>query len=303
MITFIDTYRDRFSVEFICTTLNAHLEGGFITSRGYRQHKHRGVSQRHLRDTTLIEVIKEVYESNYRVYGERKIWRVLKRMGIPIGREQTARLMRIAGIKGKRKQKNPVTTRPAKNKNYHPDLVQRDFYPDAPCKLWVADITYVQVGAKYVYTAFVTDTYSRKIVGWALSATMDTKALPLQALQQAIAAAKQTTGLIHHSDHGSQYVSVMYNQKLREHGIEASMGSVGDCYDNALAENVNGSYKNELIYEYTWSSVAEVEIATFEWVTWWNEQRLHEKLDYRTPVEVEEEYWAKQETQAVMEVG
>ncbi|WP_342773402.1 DDE-type integrase/transposase/recombinase [Corynebacterium endometrii] len=125
-----------------------------------------------------------------------------------------------------------------------------------------------------MYTAFVTDVFSRRIVGWALSDSMRTEALPLQALNQAIVCAKETTGLIHHSDHGSQYVSIVYNEKLAEYGIAASTGTVGDCYDNALAENVNGSYKNELIHTRKWSDVVEVELATFEWVNWWNETRL-----------------------------
>ncbi|WP_141758850.1 IS3 family transposase, partial [Corynebacterium sp. HMSC075D04] len=152
-------------------------------------------------------------------------------------------------------------------------------------------ITYVRTKKGFVYAAFVTDVYSRRIVGWALSDSMRTEALPLQALNQAIVCAEETTGLIHHSDHGSQYVSVVYNERLTQHGITASTGTVGDSYDNALAENVNGSYKNELIHTRRWNDVVEVEIATFEWVSWWNETRLHQSLGYRTPVEVETEFW------------
>ncbi|MDP9831598.1 transposase InsO family protein [Trueperella abortisuis] len=142
-----------------------------------------------------------------------------------------------------------------------------------------------------MYAAFVTDVYFRRIVGWALSDSMRTEALPLQALNQAIVCAKDTAGLVHHADHGSQYLSIVYNQRLAEHGLTACTGTVGDSYDNALAENVNGSYKNELIHTRTWNNVVDVEIATFEWVTWWNESRLHQSLDYRTPAEVEEEFW------------
>ena len=177
-----------------------------------------------------------------------------------------------------------------------PDLVEREFKAQSPNKLWVADITYVRTKKGFVYAAFVTDVYSRRIVGWALSDSMRTEALPLQALNQAIVCAEETTGLVHHSDHGSQYVSVVYNERLSQHGITASTGSVGDWYDNALAENVNGSYKNELIHTRRWDDVVEVEIATFEWVNWWNETRLHQSLGYRTPFEVEDALWEQDES-------
>ena len=183
-----------------------------------------------------------------------------------------------------------------------PDLVEREFKAEGPNKLWVADITYVRTKKGFVYAAFVTDVYSRRIVGWALSDSMRTEALPLQALNQAIASAEETTGLIHHSDHGSQYVSVVYNERLAQHGIAASTGTVGDSYDNALAENVNGSYKNELIHTRRWDEVVEVEIATFEWVSWWNETRLHQSLGYRTPAEVETEFWDQHPPQAIIEI-
>ena len=161
---------------------------------------------------------------------------------------------------------------------------------------------YVRTKKGFVYAAFVTDVYSRRIVGWALSDSMRTEALPLQALNQAIVCAEETTGLIHHSDHGSQYVSVVYNERLTQHGIAASTGTVGDSYDNALAENVNGSYKNELIHTRRWDEVVEVEIATLKWVSWWNETRLHQSLGYRTPAEVETEFWRQNPPQAIIEI-
>ncbi|MEJ5929241.1 IS3 family transposase, partial [Corynebacterium sp. H128] len=290
MIRFIDEHRDRFTVEFICQTLKNNRDGGFITSRGYRQSKARGLSSRGLRDAALIEHICVVHAENYGVYGVRKMWHALRREGIDIGREQTARLMRLAGVSGKGKGRSPVTTRRPKRPDNRPDLVGREFKASAPNKLWVADITYVRTRKGFVYTAFVTDVYSRRIIGWALSDSMRTEALPLQALNQAIVCAKETTGLVHHSDHGS-HVSIVYNERLAEHGITASTGTVGDSYDNALAENVNGSYKNELIHTRTWADVADVEIATLDWVSWWNESRLHQSLDYRTPAEVEHEFW------------
>ncbi|OFT22463.1 transposase [Arthrobacter sp. HMSC08H08] len=301
MIRFIDEYRDRFSIEFICTTLKNNREGGFITSRGYRQSKARGLSSRTLRDTALVEHIRKVHSDNYGVYGIRKIWHALRREGIGIGREQTARLMRLAGVSGKSKGRLPVTTRKPNVPDVRPDLVQRKFNAPGPNRLWVADITYVRTKTGFVYAAFVTDAFSRRILGWALSDSMRTELLPLQALNQAIVCAEETTGLVHHSDHGSQYVSVVYNQRLAAHGIAASTGTVGDSYDNALAENVNGSYKNELIHTRTWNDVVEVEIATFEWVSWWNETRLHQSLGYRTPAEVESAFRENTPTQEIIE--
>ncbi|WP_408924701.1 IS3 family transposase [Corynebacterium sp. YSMAA1_1_F7] len=302
MIRFIDEHRNRFSVEFICQTLNTHREGGFLSSRGYRQSKARGLSSRAFRDAALVERITEVHKQNYGVYGIRKMWCVLRRQGIDIGREQTARLMRSAGLSGKGKGGAPITTRKPKGPDHRPDLVKREFKAPGPNRLWVADITYVRTRKGFVYTAFVTDVFSRRIVGWALSDSMRTAALPLQALNQAIVCAKETTGLIHHSDHGSQYVSIVYNERLAEHGIAASTGTVGDSYDNALAEKVNGSYKNELIHRRTWADVVDVEIATFEWVNWWNESRLHQSLGYRTPAEVETEFWEHHPSREIMEI-
>ncbi|MGV9197197.1 IS3 family transposase [Arcanobacterium canis] len=176
--------------------------------------------------------------------------------------------MRLAGVCGKGKGRSPVTTGKAKAPETRPDLVQRQFKTSAPNRLWVADITYVKTRAGFVYAAFVTDVFSRRIAGWALSDSMRTKALPLQALNQAIYNTYSTTDLIHHADHGSQYVSLIYHERLVEAGITQSTSSDGDCYDNALAENVNGSYKNKLIHARSWDNVLEVEIATFQWVTW-----------------------------------
>ncbi|WP_148132096.1 IS3 family transposase [Corynebacterium sp. HMSC08C04] len=187
MIRFIDEYRNRFSVEFICKTLKKNRAGGFITSRGYRQSKARGVSARGLRDAVLVERISAIHRDNYGIYGVRKMWHALHRDGIDIGREQTARLMRLAGVSGKGKGRSPMTTRTPQRPDLRPDLVEREFKAEGPNKLWVADITYVRTKKGFVYAAFVTDVYSRRIVGWALSDSMRTEALPLQALNQAIA--------------------------------------------------------------------------------------------------------------------
>ncbi|AKV57967.1 transposase [Corynebacterium riegelii] len=301
MIQFIDNYREHFSVEFICKTLNTHRSGGFLSSRGYRMAKARGVSARALRDAVLIERVKQIHQDNYGVYGIRKMWHALRRDGIDIGREQTARLMRLAGVSGKVKGKTLITTRKAQQVDTRDDLVQRNFRADRPNRLWVADITYVHTVAGFVYAAFVIDVFSRRIVGWALSNSMRTEALPLQALNQAIAQAKDTAGCVHHADHGGQYVSIVYNNRLADAGIVASTGTVGDSYDNALAENVNGSYKNELIHTRRWSDVVDVEIATFQWVNWWNETRLHAALGYATPAEIETAFWAEHHTSATIE--
>ena len=214
MIRFIDKYRNRFSVEFLCTTLKNNRAGEFITSRGYRQSKARGPSARRLRDAVLVERISTVHRDNYGVYGVRKMWHALRREGINIGREHTARLMRLASVSSK--GGSPITNREANVLDLRPDLVEREFKAQGPNKLWVADITYVRTNNGFVYAAFVTDAFSRRIVGWALSDSMRTEVLPLQALNQAIVCAEETTGLVHHSDQGSQYVVVVYNEKLAE---------------------------------------------------------------------------------------
>ncbi|MBK3428387.1 IS3 family transposase [Corynebacterium tuberculostearicum] len=185
MIRFIDEYRNCFSVEFICKTLKSNRAGGFITSRGYRQSKARGLSARRLRDAVLVERISAVHRDNYGVYGVRIMWHALRRAGIDIGREQTARLMHLAGVSGKGKGGSPITTRKANMPDLRPDLVEREFKAQGPNKLWVADICVCAHEKGFVYAAFVTDGYSRRIVGWALSDSMRTEALPLQALNQA----------------------------------------------------------------------------------------------------------------------
>lgn len=287
MIAFIDMYRDRFSVEFICRVLNTHRVDGFLTSRGYRAAKTRLPSARTVRDEKLVGEVKRIHTENYSVYGVRKMWQAMRRAGWEIGRDQTARLMRLAGVKGVRRGRKPITTRPPAQPDTRPDLVNRQFTAERPNQLWVADITYVKTVSGFVYTAFVTDVFSRKIVGWATRSSLTTEALPLEALEQAIQLAQGSLkGLVHHSDHGTQYVSTKYSQKLTDHGIESSTGSVGDSFDNALAETVNGLYKTELIHTQPWQSLTEVEFATLNWVHWWNHQRLHQSLNYHTPAEI-----------------
>jgi putative transposase len=296
MIAYIDMYRDQFGVELICRTLAA-TDGGFLTSRGYRAAKTRPASDRQLRDAELLPVVERIHADNYGVYGARKIWHAMRREGWDIGRDQVARLMRTAGLAGVTRGRKPRTTIPSPTPDGRPDLVARRFVADRPGRLWVADITYVRTTAGFCYTAFVTDVFSRKIVGWATRTSMRTEDLPLEALEHALVSAKDQAlhGLVHHSDRGSQYVSIRYSERLAEAGITGSVGTTGDSYDNALAEAVNGLYKAELIHARpAWPSATEVEFQTMNWVHWWNTQRLHEALDYATPAEAEAAYYQSQ---------
>ncbi|OFS24058.1 transposase [Corynebacterium sp. HMSC04H06] len=293
MISYIDEYKEQFGVEAICRVLK-QADRGFITSRGYRKATTRAPSARVLSDSLLIPEIQRVHAENFSVYGIRKIWHAMNREGFHIGSDKTARLMKLAGVSGRRRGRTPVTTISPKVPDHRPDLVQRNFRATAPGRLWVADITYVRTLSGFAYTAFVIDVYSRKIVGVATRSTMRTDALPMEALEHALTTADRIHGdqLIHHSDRRSQHVSLKYSTALAEAEIRPSVGTVGDSYANALAETVNGLYKAELIHpQGPWTSVGEVELATLRWVHWWNTKRLHEALDYATPQEVETEYY------------
>ncbi|HIY64729.1 MAG TPA: IS3 family transposase [Candidatus Agrococcus pullicola] len=228
MIAYIDLYRDQFGVELICRTLAA-TDGGFITSRGYRAAKTRPASDRQLRDAELLPVIEQIHADNYGVYGSRKIWRVMLRAGWQIGRDQVARLMRIAGLEGVIRGRKPRTTTPAAKPDERPDLVERRFRADRPNRLWVADITYVRTTAGFCYTAFVTDVFSRKIAGWATRATMRTEDLPLEALEHALISAKGDAldELVHHSDRGAQGEFNWSSQHLNRGGVQRWRRSTG----------------------------------------------------------------------------
>ncbi len=293
MIQYVDTYRDRFGVEAICRTLRA-TECGFITARGYRAAKTRPASARTLRDELLGAEIARLHADNYGVYGVRKMHALLKRQGWAIGRDQTGRIMRSVGVRGVKRSKKVFTTRPDPAGQRPHDLVQRRFTAAAPRQLWVADVTYVATWSGFAYVAFVTDVHSRRIVGWNVAATLKAEILPLQALDMAAWSADDNlAGLTHHSDHGSNYMSMVYTDRIIELGATPSTGTVGDSYDNALAEAVNGLYKTELIRRRgPWRTVEQVELATLEWVWWWNNQRLHSELDYQTPAELETQYYA-----------
>ncbi|WP_423202722.1 IS3 family transposase [Mycobacterium lehmannii] len=288
MIAYIDSHRGQFGVELICGVLRAAIPG-FLTSRGYRAARTRPPSDREIRDEQLIADLRTVHRDNYSVYGVKKMHQAMKRKGWHLGREQTRRLMRQAGLRGVQRGK-PVFTTVADSADTRPaDLVNRQFRAVAPNRLWVADITFVRTWQGFCYTAFVTDACTKKIAGWAVAATMRTQDLPLQAFNHAVWQANaDLSELIHHSDRGSQYLSLVYTDRLAELGIAPSVGSRGDSYDNALAEAVNAAYKTELITRgKPWRCIDDVELATAQWVAWYNQERLHEALGYVPPAEYE----------------
>ena len=288
MIAFIDAHRDQFGVELICRVLRAAITG-FLTSRGYRAAKTRPPSDRVISDDLLIAELRTVHQQNFSVYGVKKMYHAMKRRGWQVGREQTRRLMRKAGLRGVQRGK-PVFTTISDPAHCRPaDLVNRQFSAVAPDRLWVADITFVGTWQGHCYTAFVTDACTKAIKGWAVAASMRTEDLPLQAFNYAVwQSDSDLSKLIHHSDRGSQYLSLTYTDRLTELGIAPSVGSRGDSYDNALAEAVNAAYKTELINRgKPWRNVDDVELATAGWVAWYNQERLHEALGYVPPAEYE----------------
>ena len=297
MIRFINEHRDRFGVELICQVLRPAVRG-FLTSRGYRAAAGRAPSARQLRDDLLVPEVARLHAENYGVYGRRKMHALLRRQGWGIGRDQTERLMRLAGVRGVKRSKKVFTTKSDPTVEKPKDLVQRRFTAPGPRRLWVADVTYVATWSGFAYVAFVTDVYSRRIVGWNVAATLKAEILPLQALDMAAwDAGDDLTGLTHHSDHGSNYMAMVYTDRIVELGAVPSTGTVGDSFDNAMAEAINNLYKTELIRQQgPWRTVEQVELATLEYVWWWNNQRLHGELDMRTPIEVETAYYADLES-------
>ncbi|MCC2028781.1 IS3 family transposase [Microbacterium sp. YMB-B2] len=297
MIRFINEQRDRFGVELICQVLRPAVRG-FLTSRGYRAAVNRTPSARQLQDDLLVPESVRLHAENYGVYGRRKMHALMRRQGWDIGRDQTERLMRLAGVRGVRKSKRVFTTKSDPALQRPTDLVNRRFTADGPRRLWVCDVTYVATWSGFAYVAFVTDVYSRRIVGWNVAATLRAEILPMQALDMAAwDAGDDLTGLTHHSDHGSNYMAMVYTDRIVELGAVPSTGTVGDSFDNAMAEAVNNLYQTELIRQRgPWRTVEQVELATLEWVWWWNNSRLHGELDMRTPLEVEQAYYADQQS-------
>jgi putative transposase len=286
MTRFIEQRRDRFAVELLCRTLGA-------APSTYYAARSRPPSARAISDAGLHEEIARVFEANYRVYGARKIWHQLRREGTVIGRDRVWRLMREAGLQGARRGKAKFTTRRDDKAARPPDLVDRDFTAEAPDLLWVADLSHVRTWAGFCYVAFVEDVFSRMIVGWSI-ATHLRASLATEALEMAVwRRGASVEGLIHHSDAGSQYTSIVYSERLGAHGIAPSVGTVGDSYDNAMAESAIGLYKTELIRRQgPWRTPEQVEFATLEYIDWFNNRRLHGEIGHVPPAEFEEVFYA-----------
>jgi putative transposase len=299
MIAFVDDHRGAYGVEPICRVLP-------IAPSTYHAHAARRAdpdkaSARVQHDAALREHIRRVWEENFQVYGVRKVWRQLGREGIEVARCTVARLMREMGLKGAVRGKSMKTTVSDRAAPCPLDRVNREFQAPRPNALWVSDFTYVATWAGFVYVAFVIDTYARRIVGWRVSRTAHASFV-LDALEQALHERRpvQGGGLVHHSDRGVQYVSIKYTERLAEAGIEPSVGSVGDSYDNALAETINGLYKTEVIRRCgPWRSLEAVELATLEWVDWFNHRRLLEPIGNIPPAEAEARYYAQLEEPAL----
>ena len=248
-------------------------------------------SDREQSDALYRGEIRRVWDANFQVYGARKVWHQLRREGFTVARCTVERLMRSMGLQGAVRGKVKRTTIPSKENRDPFDLVKRNFTATRPNQLWVADFTYVATWAGFVFVAFIIDVFSRMIVGWRASTSMSA-GLTLDALEQAIWARDISGKLIHHSDHGSQYLSIRYSERLAEAGIEASVGSVGSAYDNALAETINGLYKTEVIRKRgPWKNLEAVEYATLEWVHWFNNDRLFEPIGNIPPAELEKAYY------------
>ena len=253
------------------------------------------------RDAQLLEHIERVHEANFAVYGARKVWRQLHREQIVVARCTVERLMRQRGLQGAVRGRRCRTTIAEDRAQLPGDLVQREFRAQRPNQLWVADFTYVATWSGFVYTAFVIDVFARRIIGWRVAKSMRSD-LVLDALEQAIWSRCPPRGMVHHSDHGSQYLSIRYTQRLTEIGVQPSTGSVGDSYDNALAETIIGLYKSELINRRgPWRNAEAVEYATLEWVDWFNNRRLLEPIGSVPPAEIEMRY-LEQQTESAMSV-
>jgi len=278
-----------------------------VAPSAYRRHAARQRnpelrSTRAKHDEVLVPHIERVWEANLQVYGADKVWKQLNREGIAVARCTVERLMRHLGLQGARRGKRVRTTVPDPSVPCPLDRVHRQFKADRPNQLWVSDYTYVSTWQGWLYVAFVIDVYARRIVGWRVSSTMATDFV-LDALEQALYARQPDSedALIHHSDRGSQYVSIRYTERLAEAGIEPSVGSKGDSYDNALAETINGLYKAELIHRRApWKTKESVEMATLEWVSWFNHHRLLEPLGYIPPAEAEANYYRQLARQTAM---
>ena len=298
MREFIDKHRDVHGVEPICKVLQ-------IAPSGYRRHAalRRHPEQRCARvrrDEVLVPEIERIWNANLQVYGADKVWRQLSREGTAVARCTVERLMRRQGLRGVMRGKVVRTTLSNSKAACPLDRVNWQFRAERPNQLWVSDFTYVSTWQGWLYVAFVIDVYARRIVGWRVSSSMRTDFV-LDALEQALYARQpeRDSSLVHHSDRGSQYVSIRYSERLAEAGVEPSVGSKGDSYDNALAETINGLYKAELIHRRApWKTKESVELATLEWVAWFNNHRLLAPIGYIPPTEAEANYYRQLANQA-----
>ena len=292
-MSFIDQHRERFGVEPICDTLQ-------VAPSTYYAVVSRPPSARQIEDEKLTLQLLRVYEENQEVYGAEKLWTQMNREGIAVGRDRVTRLMRAQGLAGEVRGKVWRTTFPSETGPRPADLVDRKFEAEAPNRLWVADLTYVSTWTGVAYTAFVTDVFSRFIVGWKVSKSLKAE-LALDALEMAIWTRNpiDLDGLVHHSDRGVQYLSIRYTERLAEEGAICSVGSRGDSYDNALAESVNGLYKTEVIRKRgPWHSFEQLELATARWVDWYNQRRLHSSIGDVPPAEFESNYYRERAASA-----
>jgi putative transposase len=289
MVSFIDAHRDQYGVESICEQLP-------IAPSLYYEHKARQTAPTRLparlqRDAVLACEIRRVHEENFHVYGARKVWRQLGREDIVVARCTVERIMRSLGLEGAVRGRKCRTTVVDNSSERPLDLVKRQFQASRPNQLWVADFTYVATWAGFVYVAFVIDVFARRIIGWRVARSMQAE-LVLDALEQALWSRSGTKGVVHHSDRGSQYLSIRYSERLAEAKAQPSVGSVGDSYDNALAETIIGLYKTEVIHRRgPWRHLEAVEYATLEWVDWFNHRRLLEPIGNVPPAELEASYY------------
>jgi len=296
MTSFIDEHRGEYGVEPICRVLP--IAPCTYHERVAQRRDPSRLSARAQRDEAIKPEVRRVFEANFKVYGVRKVWHQLRREGVAVAKCTVERLMRTMGLAGVRRGKTTVTTVSNPKAPCPLDKVNREFRVSRPNALWVVDFTYVHTWAGFVYVAFVTDAYARRIVGWKVS-TSATADFVLDALEQAIHARRPgpEDGLIHHSDRGTQYLAMNYTQRLAEANLVPSVGSVGDSYDNALAETINGLYKAEVIWrQRSWPSVSAVEMATLRWVDWFNHHRLFGPIGHIPPAEAEANYYAARET-------
>ena len=296
VVDFIDGHRDRFGVAPICRVLSEH--GCTIAPSSYYAFRSRPPSARSVADAALLVEVVRVHSDpklGRGLYGARKVWHQLRREGTEVARCTVERLMRSVGLHGIQRGLSFVTTKSDPAAIRPPDLVDRNFTAARPNQLWVVDFTYAATWSGMAFTAFVSDVFSRRIVGWRTAESMPTQ-LPLDALEMALwtrsRAGQLVAGVVHHSDAGSQYTSIRYASRLLDAGAFASIGSVGDSFDNALAESTIGLYKTECVrHEGPWRGVEDLELATLNWVHWFNETRLHSSIGYLPPIEYEAAYY------------